>query len=94
MRQARQLVSHGHVRVDGKRVNVPSASVRPEQTIELSDRARNFVGVREAAELSPDPPPYLSREDAGRGKLLRWPERAEIPLPAEIDERLIVEHYA
>src|SRR5918998_947431 len=48
IRQARQLVSHGHVRVDGKRVNVPSAMVRPGQTLELSDRARGFIGVREA----------------------------------------------
>jgi small subunit ribosomal protein S4 len=94
MRQARQLVSHGHVRVDGRRVNVPSAGVRPGQTVELADRARNFVGVREAIELSAGPPPYLSREDAAGGRLERWPERAEIPLPVEIDERLIVEHYA
>ncbi|MGH2710453.1 MAG: 30S ribosomal protein S4 [Actinomycetota bacterium] len=94
MRQARQLVSHGHVRVDGKRVNVPSVGVKPGQTLELADKARNFIGVREALQLNPDPPPYLSREDQGRGTLTRWPERAEIPLPAEIDERLIVEHYA
>lgn len=94
MRQARQLVSHGHVRLDGRRVNVPSIAVRPGQTIELADRARNFVGVREAAELAPNIPPYLTKEDAGRGVLGRWPERAEIPLPVEIDERLIVEHYA
>ena len=94
MRQARQLVSHGHVKVDGRRVNVPSAAVKPGQTVELAERARNFVGVREAAELAPQLPAYLSREDAGRGKLERWPERQEIPLPVEIDERLIVEHYA
>jgi small subunit ribosomal protein S4 len=94
MRQARQLVSHGHVKVDGKRVNVPSVGVKPGQTLEIADRARNFVGVREALQLQPDPPPYLTREDQTRGTLTRWPERSEIPLPVEIDERLIVEHYA
>jgi small subunit ribosomal protein S4 len=95
MRQARQLVSHGHVRIDGRRVNVPSAGVRPGQTLELSDRARGFVGVRESIELAPDVPPYLSRESGGsRGRLERWPERHEIPLPAEVDERLIVEYYS
>jgi small subunit ribosomal protein S4 len=95
LRQARQLVSHGHVRLDGRRVNVPSAGVRPEQTMELSDRARGFVGVRESLELASDLPPYLSRESGGgRGRLERWPERHEIPLPAEIDERLIVEYYS
>ena len=95
LRQARQLVSHGHVRLDGRRVNVPSAGVRPEQTMELSDRARGFVGVRESLELASNLPPYLSRESGGgRGRLERWPERHEIPLPAEIDERLIVEYYS
>ena len=95
MRQARQLVSHGHVRVDDRRVDVPSAVVRPGQTIELSERARNFVPVREALEIAPDPPAYLDR-DAGafRGTLSRRPEREEIPLSVPVDERLIVEYYS
>ena len=95
MRQARQLVSHGHVKIDGRTVNVPSAQVRPGQTIELSDRARNFISVREALELSPDPPPYLYRNVSElQGTLSRSPERSEIPLPVDVDERLIVEFYA
>jgi small subunit ribosomal protein S4 len=95
MRQARQLVSHGHVKIDGRTVNVPSAQVRPGQTIELSDRARNFISVREGLELSPDPPAYLYRNVAEmEGTLSRPPERTEIPLPVEVDERLIVEFYA
>lgn len=94
-RQARQLVSHGHVRVDGRRVDIPSAAVRPGQSIELADKARNFVSVREALELSPDPPGYLER-DAGQAgaTLVRAPERAEIPLPVDVDERLIVEYFS
>jgi len=95
MRQARQLVSHGHVKIDGRTVNVPSAQVRPGQTIELSDRGRNFISVREALELSSDPPPYLYRNVSElQGTLSRPPERSEIPLPVEVDERLIVEFYA
>ncbi len=42
-RQARQLVSHGHVKVNGRRMNVPSAQVKAEATIELSEKAKNFV---------------------------------------------------
>jgi small subunit ribosomal protein S4 len=92
MPQARQLVSHGHVLLDGKRVNVPSAVVRPGQTVEATASAKNFISVREALEVTPDPPPYLERDkDAIRGTLTRAPERAEIPLAAPIDERLIVE---
>lgn len=94
-RQARQLVSHGHVRVDGRRVDVPSAQVKPEQTIELADKARNFVFVREALELTPDPPPYLYRNtEQLQGTLSRHPERSEIPLPVPVDERLIIEFYS
>jgi len=92
VRQARQLVSHGHVIVDGRRLNVPSAAVRPGQTIACSASARNFVSVREAMEVMPDPPPYLERDkDAVTGRLVRQPERSEIPLTVQIDERLIVE---
>jgi small subunit ribosomal protein S4 len=95
MRQARQLVSHGHVKIDDRTVNVPSAQVRPGQTIGLADRARNFISVREGLELSPDPPPYLYRNTSEfQGTLSRPPERSEIPLPVEVDERLIVEFYA
>ena len=94
-RQARQLVSHGHVTVNGRRLDVPSAQVKPEDTIELSDKAKNFVYVREAIELSPDPPPYLYRNtDAIQGTMSRLPERSEIPLPVPIEERLIIEFYS
>jgi small subunit ribosomal protein S4 len=95
MRAARQLVSHGHVRINGRRIDVPSAGVRPGDVIELTDQARNFISVREALAISPEPPSYLERNaDALTGTLTRWPERQEIPLPVELDERLIVEHYA
>ena len=78
-RQARQLVSHGHVKLNGRRLDVPSAQVKPEDTIELSDKAKNFVYVREAIELTPDPPPYLYRNvDQLQGTMSRYPERAEI----------------
>jgi small subunit ribosomal protein S4 len=94
-RQARQIVSHGHVKVDGRRVDVPSARVRPGQRVELSERARTMIPVREALEVSPEPPAYLSRDtSAMAGTLERVPERGEIPLPVEINERLIVEHYS
>jgi small subunit ribosomal protein S4 len=94
-RQARQLVSHGHVLLDGKRLNVPSARVKPEQTIEISGKARNFVSVREAVEITPDPPAYLYRnKDELQGTLSRQPERDEVPLPVTVEERLIVEYYS
>jgi small subunit ribosomal protein S4 len=94
-RQARQLVSHGHVTVDGKRLNVPSARVKPGQTVEISPKAKNFVAVREAVQITADPPTYLYRnKDELSGTLSRLPERDEVPLPVEVEERLIVEFYS
>jgi small subunit ribosomal protein S4 len=93
MRQARQLVSHNHVTVEGRRVNVPSAQVKPGQTIELTEKARNLIPVREAVEIAPDPPPYLYRNEF-QGTLSRLPDRGDIPLPVQVDERLIVEFYS
>jgi small subunit ribosomal protein S4 len=94
-RQARQLVSHNHVTVDGKRLNVPSARVKPGQTIAVTPKAKNFVSVREALEITPDPPVYLYRnKDSVEGTLSRAPERDEIPLPVEVEERMIVEFYS
>ncbi|MGZ8566392.1 MAG: 30S ribosomal protein S4 [Actinomycetota bacterium] len=93
--QARQLVSHGHVTLDGRRIDIPSAQVKPGQTITLSDKARNFVPIREALEITADPPPYLYRnKDEGSGTLSRYPERDEIPLPVPVEERMIVEFYS
>jgi small subunit ribosomal protein S4 len=93
--QARQLVSHGHVAIDGRRNDVPSAQVKPGQTITLSPKARNFIFVREALEVTPEPPMYLYRnKEEVSGVLSRHPERDEIPLPVTLDERLIVEFYS
>jgi small subunit ribosomal protein S4 len=93
--QARQLVSHGHVSVNGRRLDVPSAQVKAGQEIQLSPRAKNFVFVREALEISPEPPSWLYRnKDEASGTLTRYPERDEIPLPVPLEERLIVEFYA
>lgn len=92
MRQARQLVSHGHVYLDGRRLDIPSANVRVGQRVEASPAARNFLFVREALEVTPEPPPYLERDGGSvSGRLVKPPERSEIPLPVEVDERLIVE---
>ena len=92
---ARQLVSHGHVAIDGRRNDVPSAQVKPGQTITLSPKARNFIYVREALEVTPEPPVYLYRnKEEVSGVLSRHPERDEIPLPVTLDERLIVEFYS
>ena len=74
---------------------MPSIQVRPGQTIGIREKSRNMIPVREALEITPDPPAYLYRnKDEMQGTLSRLPERGEIPLPVEVEERLIVEFYS
>lgn len=92
-RQARQLVNHGHVQVDGQRVDIPSYRVKHGQTITLREKSRNLDIVKEALEVNNFVPEYVSFDaDSMTGTFNRSPERSE--LPAEINEALIVEFYS
>jgi small subunit ribosomal protein S4 len=92
-RGARQLVNHGHVMVDGKRVDIPSYSVKPGQTISLREKSQNLAVVTEAIEVNNFVPDYLTFDaDKKEGTFTRLPERSE--LSAEINEAFIVEYYS
>ncbi|SDH31615.1 SSU ribosomal protein S4P [Alteribacillus persepolensis] len=92
-RAARQLVTHGHVTVDGGRVDIPSYRVKPNQTIGLREKSRNLSAVKEAVEVNNFVPEYLTfDEEKLEGTYTRLPERSE--LPSEITEALIVEYYS
>lgn len=92
-RQARQLVNHGHILVDGKRVDIPSFSVKPGQTIAFREKSSNLDVVNEAIEVSNFVPEYVTIDtDSKTGTFVRLPERSE--LSAEINEQLIVEYYS
>ncbi|KAF0815970.1 MULTISPECIES: 30S ribosomal protein S4 [unclassified Cytobacillus] len=92
-RQARQLVNHGHIMVDGSRVDIPSYRVKPGQTITLREKSRNLDIVKEAIEVNNFVPDFVSFDaDKLEGTFTRMPERSE--LPAEINESLIVEFYS
>ncbi|SDK43731.1 30S ribosomal protein S4 [Sediminibacillus albus] len=92
-RQARQLVGHGHVTVDGGRVDIPSYRVKPGQVIGLREKSQNLDIIKESVETNNFVPEYLSfNEDTLEGTYTRYPERSE--LPAEINEPLIVEFYS
>lgn len=92
-RAARQLVNHGHILVDGKRVDIPSYSVAPGQTISLREKSANLAVVAEAIEVNNFVPEYVTFDaDKKEGTFVRLPERSE--LSAEINEQLIVEYYS
>lgn len=89
---ARQLVSHGHILVDGVRLNIPSYSVAPGQTIAVHEKMRKNPHVIESLESSPYTPPFLEVDrNAVQATLTRVPERGEIQVP--VDEQLVVEYY-
>ena len=92
-RAARQIVNHGHILVDGKRVDIPSFSVKPGQEITLREKSLNLDVVNEAIEVNSFVPEYVTFDnDTKKGQFVRMPERGE--LAAEINEALIVEFYS
>ncbi|MBO8413886.1 MAG: 30S ribosomal protein S4 [Firmicutes bacterium] len=91
-RQARQLVTHGHVLVDGKKVDIPSYLVKVGSHISLSEKASKFAIVEDAIKAQVSMVPYVSCEkEKHEGIFVRTPERSE--LPRDINEAQIVEYY-
>ena len=91
-RQARQLVNHGHITVDGKRVDIPSYEVSVGQTIGLKEKSKNLQQVKDALDAVTARPSFVSFDDNKmEGSLVRLPERDE--MEPEIDESLVVEYY-
>ncbi|WP_062047734.1 30S ribosomal protein S4 [Bacillus sp. JCM 19034] len=92
-RAARQLVNHGHITVDGQRVDIPSYRVKPGQEIGVREKSRNLGIIKESLEATDFVPSYVTFDaEALTGTYTRYPERSE--LPAEITEALIVEFYS
>ncbi|UDM31737.1 30S ribosomal protein S4 [Lentilactobacillus laojiaonis] len=91
-RQARQLVNHGHITVDGKRVDIPSYEVKVGQVISVRDKSKNLQVIKDAVEAVVGRPQYVTFDaDKLEGSLVRLPQRDE--LDADIDNSLIVEYY-
>jgi small subunit ribosomal protein S4 len=92
-RQARQLIRHGHWMVNGRRVDIPSYQLRPEDVISIKADAAAADTVRMATELVSTVPAWLQADhDALTAKVLRFPERSEISAP--VQEQLIIELYS
>lgn len=94
IRQARQMVNHGHVLVNGKRCDIPSANVKVGSVISLKESSRSNEMFKKAfQELKTFDLPYIEKNfDNFEGTLTRIPERDELPI--EINETLIVEFYS
>lgn len=91
-RQARQLVSHGHITLDGKKADIPSIRVKVGQVISVKESDRDLVVVKEALEATLSRAQYLEfNEEKLEAKFVRLPEREEFL--TDIKENLIVEFY-
>ncbi len=94
-RFARQLVTHGHILVDGKRVNIPSINVKVGQKVEIIEKSKDNVQIKRALDLTEQVGlvPWVDIDkDKKFGIFTRNPERSEVEIP--IEERLIVELYS
>lgn len=93
---SRQLVSHGHVLVNGRRVNIASFLVNEGDLIELREASKNMILVLEALQ-SPerDVPDYVVVDaDKMRGTLTRVPKLADVPYPVQMEPNLVIEYYS
>jgi len=94
-RQARQLVRHGHVAVNGRKVNIPSFEVAPGQEITIRESSRKLPILEQAKDFASHQPAPMWLEidrDNYKGRVLALPKREDIQLP--VNEQLIVELYS
>ena len=93
---ARQFVSHGHVKVNGRRVNVPSFMVKDGDVIEVKEKSRELPMVLEAVQSSErDLPDYMEVDhSAMKGTFLRLPKLEDVPYPVQMEPNLVIEYYS
>ena len=93
---ARQLVNHGHVKVNGKKVNISSYLVKDNDTIELKPKSRDMGIVLEAAgSAERQVPDYLNVDHkAMKGTFVRGPKLSDVPYPVQMEPNLVVEFYS
>jgi small subunit ribosomal protein S4 len=94
--QARQIVRHGHIQVNGRKVNIPSAIVRPNDVVEVRESSRNnptILGARDATAHAPSPSWMDVDREALRARITGMPRRDEL-VQIQLNEQLIVELYS
>ncbi|MBQ3521021.1 MAG: 30S ribosomal protein S4 [Firmicutes bacterium] len=92
-KEARQLVNHGHFQVNGKKVNIPSYTVKPGDVIKVKEKSTNSPKFKEVKEMSITVPSWVAVDvEKLEGKILSVPTRSEIDTP--VAEHLIVELYS
>jgi len=93
---ARQLINHGHIKVNGKKVNIPSYLVKAEDTIEIKDKSKDIVTIVGALlSKEREVPDYIQMDEKNKiAKLIRVPKFSEVPYPTIMEPNLVVEYYS
>ncbi|MBP7338429.1 30S ribosomal protein S4 [Niveispirillum sp.] len=93
---ARQIVNHGHILVNGKRLNIPSYQVKDNDVVEVRAKAKNFALIMESIQSGErDFPDYVTVDTGNfKGTYLRAPNLADVPYPTQMEPNLVVEFYS
>ena len=91
---ARQLINHGHIKVNGKKVNIPSYLIKTEDKIEIKDKSKEIpVIMGSLVNKERDVPDYIQMDEKSKtAKLIRVPKFSEIPYPAIMEPNLVIEY--
>lgn len=93
---ARQLINHGHFKVNKKKVNVSSYLVKEEDLIEVKDKSKSLIIIEGCLNSKErDVPEYIQSDGKNKtAKLVRVPKFADIPYPAQMEPKLVIEYYS
>ena len=93
---ARQLINHGHIKVNGKKVNIPSYLVKAEDTIEIKDKSKDIVTIAGALmNKEREVPDYIQMDEKNKkATLIRIPKFSEVPYPVIMEPNLVIEYYS
>ena len=93
---ARQLINHGHFKVNKKKVNVPSYLVKEEDLIEVKDKSKSLIIIEGClSSKERDVPEYIQSDGKNKtAKLVRVPKFADIPYPVQMEPKLVIEYYS
>jgi small subunit ribosomal protein S4 len=93
---ARQLINHGHVKVNGKKVNISSYTVKEEDSIEIRDKSKQLAIIDIAlASKERDTPEYIQMDEKNKKlKFVRVPKFEEVPYPIVMEPNLVIEYYS
>ena len=93
---ARQLINHGHIKINGKKVNIPSYLVKAEDTIEIKDKSKDIVAIVGAlVSKEREVPDYIQMDEKNKkATLIRIPKFSEVPYPVIMEPNLVIEYYS